>query len=112
MFLHTKLPHYQHICQPSLTGIEQMDSRLTFQHITVHDSGMSITIPFSKTNLQLHTVHLCRRDDYLCPVRAFILYSSFIPISLRSISSCPVFLSTPQTTKVVDHRSMSATLKN
>jgi hypothetical protein len=91
---------------------EILDSRLQFQHIIVHTNGMSITIPFSKTNLQPHTVHLCNRDDYLCPVRAFIHYCSFIPQALRSISSCPIFLSTPQTTKVVDHRSMSSTLKH
>ena len=52
------------------------------------------------------------RDDFLCPVHAFIHYHSFIPISLRSIRTCPVFLSSSQTTKVVDHRSMSATLKS
>lgn len=91
---------------------EILDSRLKFIHINVHDNGMSITIPFSKTNLQPHTIHLCTRDDYLCPVRAFIHYLSFIPISLRSIASCPVFLSSPQTTQVVNHRTMSSTLKS
>ncbi len=91
---------------------EILDSRLKFQHIIVHDSGLSITVPFSKTNLQPHTVHLCKRDDYLCPVLAFIHYRSFIPIALRSIQLCPVFLSTPTTTKVVDHRSMSRVLKS
>lgn len=90
---------------------EILDSRLKFQHICVHEAGMSITIPFSKTNLQPHTVHLCTRDDIFCPVRAFVYYRSFIPPSLHSISSCPVFLSSPETTQVVNHRSMSSVLK-
>ena len=85
--------------------------RLKFHHIVVHATGMSITIPYSKTNLQPHTVHLCARDDYLCPVQAFVHYRSFVPTKLQSIASCPVFLSSSSTTKVVDHRSMSSTLK-
>lgn len=91
---------------------EILDSRLKFYHITVLDASLSIVVPYSKTNLQPHTVHLCERDDFLCPLRAFLHYRSFIPIALRSIRSCPVFLSSPQTTKVVDHRTMSATLKH
>ncbi len=91
---------------------EILDSRLKFHHISVHDSGISITIPFSKTNLQPHIVQLCKRDDFLCPLRAFLHYSSFIPSLLQSIRSCPVFLSSELTTKIVDHRSMSATLKS
>lgn len=91
---------------------EILDDRLKFDHIVTHESGMSITVAYSKTNLQPHTVHLCKRDDYLCPVLAFIRYRSFIPTQLLSIKSCPAFLSTNSTTKVVDHRSMSNTLKD
>ncbi len=90
---------------------EILDTRLKFQHIIIHETGMSIIVPFSKTKLTPHTVHLCQRNDYLCPVQAFIHYRAFIPHQLQSISSCPVFLATPNTTKVVNHRSMSATLK-
>lgn len=91
---------------------EILDSRLTFAHISVHDSGMSITVPFSKTELLPHTVHICSRDDFLCPVQAFLSYQVFIPSKLRSIAACPVFLSSPSTTEVVNHRVMSATLKS
>lgn len=90
---------------------EIIDLRLKFHHIVVHATGMSITIPYSKTNLQPHTVHLCARDDYLCPVQAFVHYRSFVPAKLQSIAACPAFLSSSSTTKVVDHRSMSSALK-
>ena len=90
---------------------EIIDVRLKFHHIVVHSTGMSITVPYSKTNLQPHVVHLCARNDYLCPVLAYTHYRSFIPTQLQAILSCPVFLSTAATTKEVDHRSMSATLK-
>jgi len=90
---------------------EILDTRLTFAHIHIHDAGMSITDPFSKTNNQPHVVHICKRDDILCPVHALLSYQALIPSKLRAIPTCPVFLSTPHTTQVVDHRSMSATLK-
>jgi integrase len=91
---------------------EILDIRLKFSHIVVHNKGISITIPYSKTNLQPHVVHLCSRDDYLCPSLAFIQYRSFISPQLLSIKSCPAFLSNHNTTQVVDHRSMSRTLKD
>jgi hypothetical protein len=91
---------------------EILDSRLAFSHIQIHATGMSITIPFSKTSLQPHTVHLCRRDDLLCPVLAFVRYRSFIPSRLISIKTCPAFLASPKTTKAVDHRTMFVTLKS
>lgn len=91
---------------------EILDSRLTFSHISIHDQGMSITIPYSKTNLQPHTIHLCRRNDFLCPVLAFIRYQLFIPKALLKVPSCPAFLSTTSTTAVVNHRTMSSTLKH
>lgn len=91
---------------------EILDSRIAFSHIHVHNTGMSITIPFSKTSLQAHTVHLCRRHDVLCPVLAFVRYRSFISPQLLSIRSCPAFLDTAQTSKAVNHRTMIATLKS
>lgn len=91
---------------------EILDIRLKFSHIVTHDKGISITIPYSKTNLQPHVVHLCNRDDYLCPLLAFLRYRSFISPQLLSIKTCPAFLSKTTTTQVVDHRSMSSTLKD
>ena len=82
---------------------EILDARLTFANIQTHASGMSITIPFSKTNNRPHVVHICKRDDFLCPVHAFLSYQAFVPTKLQSISTCPVFLSTPHTTHVVNH---------
>lgn len=91
---------------------ELLDIRLKFLHIVTHDKGISITIPYSKTNLQPHVVHLCSRDDYFCPLLAFLRYRSFISPKILSIKSCPAFLSKHNTTQVVDHRSMSRTLKD
>jgi hypothetical protein len=91
---------------------EILDSRLQFQHIIVRNSSISISVAFSKTNLQPHIVHLCKRDDIYCPVLAFLHYRSFIPSRLFSIPTCPVFLASASTTKVVDHRTMSNSLKH
>ena len=92
---------------------EILDRRLTFQHVVVlpNHTGLAITVPFSKTNLQPATVHIASRDDIFCPVKAFLSYSCFIPSKLRTISTCPVFLSSPSTTAVVDYQSMLSTLK-
>ncbi len=90
---------------------EILDSRFKFHDVSIHSSGMSITVAYSKTNLQSHVIHLCKRDDFLCPVIAFLRYRSFIPKAIHSISSCPVFLCSIDTTKVVNHRSMSTQLK-
>lgn len=91
---------------------EILDSRLKFAQIQVHSSGLSITIPFSKTSLQPHTVHICQRDDLLCPVLAFIRYRSFIPSRLIAIPTCPVFLASHDRTKPVNHLNMINTLKS
>ena len=91
---------------------EILDTRLTFSHIQLHNTGMSITVPFSKTNNRPHTVHICKRDDFLCPVHAFLSYQAFIPSKLRNIPTCPVFIATQHTTQVVDHRHMSTILKS
>ena len=70
---------------------EILDTRLTFAHIQIHTHGMSITVPFSKTNNRPHIVHICKRDDFLCPIHAFLSYQAFIPSKLRIISNMSCF---------------------
>lgn len=43
--------------------------------------GVSLTVPYSKTTLIPATVDIIRRDDDLCPLRAYSSYHELIPLS-------------------------------
>jgi hypothetical protein len=83
---------------------EYTDGRLQFQHVSCHDWGIQLTIPFSKTSLQPVTIKLSTRPDIFCPVRAFDTYLAHIPPRLR-IPSTAFFRSTPATTTALSSSS-------
>lgn len=72
---------------------EYIGSSLKFGHVMVKSWGISITIPFSKTNLQPVKVRLVRRDpsDMFDPVSAYYRYVQFIPTPLQH-PNIPFFL--------------------
>jgi hypothetical protein len=72
---------------------EYIGSSLKFGHVKVKSWGISITIPFSKTNLQPVKVRLVRRDpsDMFDPVSAYYRYVQFIPKPLQH-PNIPFFL--------------------
>ena len=58
---------------------EYLDPRIHMEHLSIHSLGLSITIPYSKTSLHPAAVHVSKRDDIYCPVRAIRRYLSYIP---------------------------------
>lgn len=72
---------------------EYIGSSLKFGHVRVRDWGISITIPFSKTNLQPVKVRIVRRPegDIFDPVTAYFRYVAFIPKPLQH-PNIPFFL--------------------
>ena len=66
-------------------------SGLLRQHVTLHDWGVNLAVPFSKTSLVPTAVALVRRDDTLCPVAAHRAYTRLLPARLRSVD-VPYFL--------------------
>lgn len=61
------------------------------QHVSVHEWGISLAIPFSKTSLIPTAVAIVRRDDTLCPVAAHCAYTRHLPARLRRVE-VPYFL--------------------
>ena len=61
------------------------------QHLSVHDWGVSLAIPFSKTALIPTAVAMVRRDDELCPLAAHRAYTRHLPPRLRGVE-VPYFL--------------------
>jgi hypothetical protein len=76
---------------------EYANGSLLVSHVTAHRWGISLNIPFSKTSLIPTTVDIIRRDDQLCPLRAYRAYVSLIPQQHRQ-SHHPFFLQHPQST--------------
>lgn len=70
---------------------EYCNRGLLVQHVTLHRWGLSITVPYSKTSLVPTTVDIIRRDDQLCPLRAYNTYVAFIPDAFRHPSH-PFFI--------------------
>jgi hypothetical protein len=72
---------------------EYMNGNLQLQHVTAHDKGISVIIPFSKTSLLPAQVEMIKRDDLLCPHRAFSTYSSFLHTTFPSLNPVsPLFI--------------------
>lgn len=72
---------------------EYIGASFKFGHVKVKSWGISITIPFSKTNLQPVKVRLVRRDpsDMFDPVSAYYRYVQFIPKPIQH-PNIPFFL--------------------
>lgn len=73
---------------------EYMNAGLLQQHVKLHSKGISLTVPFSKTSLIPTLVDISKRDDLLCPVRAFTQYSSFLSGIAHYVNNptAPLFL--------------------
>ena len=59
-------------------------SGLLRQHVTPHDWGINLAVPFSKTSLIPTAVALIRRGDTLCPVAAHRAYTRLVPARLAA----------------------------
>jgi hypothetical protein len=93
-----------------LLRLSEIGSRLQCQHITVHTWGVAITVQYSKTNLRPVTIRLCKRDDILCPVRAYYSYINWLPSRLQ-LPSMPFFRSSASTSASVASQSMRSSLQ-
>lgn len=72
---------------------EYMGGGLRHQHVTVTSAGVDLTVLYSKTTQTAAVVSLTRRDDHLCPVRAYQhLLESTRHAGLPHEGSTPVFL--------------------
>lgn len=70
-----------------------MNDGLQYQHVQLHNQGITLTITFSKTSLVPALVDMVRQDDDLCPVRAFSAYSAFLHAgSHPPAPSSPLFI--------------------
>ena len=69
---------------------------LRVKHVTVTKEGIRLIVPFSKTSLTPTPVHICRRDDIMCPVQAYDYYLSFF--SRTRDPEEPFFVTTPSPT--------------
>jgi hypothetical protein len=63
---------------------EYMGGQLKQSHVRLCHWGISLTIPFSKTSLIPTSVDIIRRDDELCPQRAYAAYVKLLPRSLTA----------------------------
>jgi hypothetical protein len=73
---------------------EYISPTLQQQHVKLHTWGVSITIPFSKTNLQPVKIRIVKRDDIFDPVYAVAHYLSMLEPAASS-PRFPFFLSAP-----------------
>jgi hypothetical protein len=72
---------------------EYMGGGLRHQHVTITQAGVDITILYSKTTQTPTTISLTRRDDLLCPLRAYRhLLDSTRHNGLEHDANTPVFL--------------------
>jgi hypothetical protein len=62
---------------------EYIGEKLKFEYVKVREWGLQIVVPFSKTNLRPVKVRLVKRNDFLCPVKAYKNYIALVPIQLQ-----------------------------
>ena len=72
-------------------------SGLLRDHVSAHEWGINLAIPFSKTALIPTAVAIVRRSDSLCPVAAHRAYKQHLPARLRGLG-VPYFLHTKSST--------------
>jgi hypothetical protein len=75
---------------------EYTNAGLQAQHVNHTQWGISLTIPFSKTQLHKSHVDIVRRGDELCPVRAHLRYRALVPSALNTPEAA-YFLASPST---------------
>lgn len=72
---------------------EYMGGGLRHQHVTVTSAGIDLTVLYSKTTQTPAVVSISRRDDHLCPVRAYqYLLECTRLVGLSYDANTPVFL--------------------
>ena len=69
---------------------ECVSARLTWDLVRMHEWGVEIVVPYSKTNLRPVSVRIVSRPDAYCPVRAYHAYRSLTHVKLRA-PSLPFF---------------------
>jgi hypothetical protein len=69
---------------------ECVSPRLTWQLVSVHEWGVEIVVPYSKTNLRPVSVRIVSRPDAYCPVKAYEAYHALTHRRLR-VASLPFF---------------------
>ncbi len=69
---------------------ECVSPRLTWELVKVHEWGVKIVVPYSKTNLRPVSVRIVSRPDAYCPVKAYQAYRSLTHAKLRA-ASLPFF---------------------
>jgi integrase len=70
---------------------EYCNGSLLVRDVTITDAGICLTIKHSKTQLISVKVDIAARNDTLCPIKAYAVYTSLIPAYLRQ-PQCPFFL--------------------
>lgn len=91
---------------------EYISPTFQHQHVKTHSWGVTITIPFSKTNLQPVKIRLVKRHDIFDPVRAVLSYLSFLTPPVLSSPHMPFFLSTPSRPTPLSDKVFIANLKH
>jgi hypothetical protein len=69
---------------------ECVSPRLTWELVRLHEWGVEIVVPYSKTNLRPVSVRIVSRPDSYCPARAYSAYRSLTHSKLRA-PSLPFF---------------------
>jgi integrase len=70
---------------------EYSNGSLLVRDVKATDAGICLTIQHSKTQLVPVKVDIASRNDTLCPINAYTIYTSLIPAHLRQ-PQCPFFL--------------------
>ncbi len=74
---------------------EYVDGGLRMAEVVDKGWGLAITIPFSKTSIDPCTIPIVRRDDILCPLRAYRRYMELLPVYITANPVNPLFVSLP-----------------
>ena len=69
---------------------ECVSPRLTWSMVRVHEWGVELVVPYSKTNLRPVSVRIVARPDSYCPVKAYQAYHALTHRRL-SVSTLPFF---------------------
>lgn len=92
-------------------GREVLGEHFQWQHVTRHNWGIQVVIPFSKTNNQPVSVRMVSRNDAYCPARAFDAYHSSTPAPLR-LGTLPFFRASPSRSTPLTYASALSVFKH
>lgn len=90
---------------------EYVTPALQYQHVKVFRWGVSITIAFSKTNLQPVKVRLATRNDIFDPINACVRYLSFVKPTTGLLPHTPFFLASPTKSTPLSDKTFLTRLK-